>query len=55
MKTSTDYVRNCEAALLVAPIARAETDVQVHKRLGQYHRIFGNKKAMVVTKVDVIP
>ena len=54
MKTSTEYIRNCEAALLVAPIARVETDVQVHKRLGQYHRMFGSKKAMVVTKIDVI-
>lgn len=54
MKTTTEYVRNCEAALLVAPITRVETDVRVHKRLGQYHRMFGNKKAMVVTKIDVI-
>lgn len=53
-KTTTEYIRNCEAALIVAPIARVETDSQVHKRLGQYHRMFGNKKAMVVTKSDVI-
>ena len=53
-KTTTEYTRHCEGALLVAPIARVETDDQVHKRLGQLHRMFGNKKALVVTKIDVI-
>lgn len=52
-KTTIEYIRVCEAALLVAPIARVETDSQVHKRLGEIHRMFGNKKALVVTKVDV--
>lgn len=52
-KTTTEYIRNCEAALLVAPIARVETDNQVHKRLGETHRMFGSKKALVVTKIDV--
>ena len=51
--TTTEYTRCCEAALLVAPIARVETDNQVHKRLGQLHRMFGKKKALVVTKIDV--
>lgn len=53
MKTTTEYIRLCDAALLVAPIARVETDSQVHKRLGEVHRMFGNKKALVVTKIDV--
>lgn len=51
-KTTNDYIRACEAALLVAPIARVETDSRVHKRLGTAHRMFGNKKALVVTKID---
>lgn len=53
IKTTTEYIRHCDAALLVAPIARVETDSQVHKRLGEVHRMFGNKKALVVTKIDV--
>lgn len=53
MKTTTEYIRHCDAALLVAPIARVETDSQVHKRLGEVHRMFRNKKALVVTKIDV--
>lgn len=53
MKTTTEYIRNCEAALLVAPIARVETDSHVHKQLVRSHRMFGNKKALVVTKIDV--
>ena len=53
MQTTTEYIRKCEAALVVAPIARVETDSQVHKQLGRSHRMFGNKKALVVTKIDV--
>ena len=52
-RTTIEYIRACEAALLVAPVARVETDSGVHKRLGWIHRMFGNKKALVVTKTDV--
>ena len=53
VKTTTSYIRECEAALLIAPISRVETDNTVQKRLGETFRIFGPRKALVLTKIDV--
>lgn len=48
-----DYMRRCKFGLLIAPIARVQTDNLVHKRLGDIYRTFGPNKALLVTKIDV--
>ena len=53
VKTTTLYIRECEVGLLIAPISRVETDNAVQKRLGEIFRIFGPRKALVLTKTDV--
>ena len=53
IKTTERYIRECDYYFLVAPIARIQTDESVHQRLGKAHKIFGNRKALIATKIDV--
>lgn len=46
-------MKRCKFGLLVAPIARVQTDNLVNKRLGEMFRTFGPNKALLVTKIDV--
>ena len=50
---SERYIRECEYYVLVAPIARVQTDDAVHRRLKQAHKLFNSKRSLVITKIDV--
>ena len=47
------YMRRCHYGALIAPIARIQSDKLVQTRLSELHRMFGSRKALVCTKIDV--
>ncbi|KAM0805279.1 hypothetical protein BDR22DRAFT_969026 [Usnea florida] len=49
---TTRYMRRCHFGLLVAPIARIQTDNLVQRRLGEIHRLFGHRKGLLCSKID---
>ena len=51
--STTQYLRRCDYVFLIAPIARVQTDDNVHKRLVNLSRTLGPRKALLCTKIDV--
>lgn len=52
VRTTTRYIRSCYYYLLVADIARVQTDNNVHRNLHRESRAFSGRKALVCTKID---
>ncbi len=53
VKTTKQYIKECEYCVLVAPIGRVTTDDMVHHRLMEAFRRPGVQKMLVTTKIDV--